>query len=197
MTTERRQYFRIEDRALIKYRVIGEDELERERRFIYLNEIRASNLHAALLGIDLRLQEAIDQVRDDTPAIAQALDLLNRKVNLIERVVSLETGEAAGQSYREHEPTEVNLSGGGIALAAATPLALNAYLAIDLVLMPAHHPMRAIGRVVDCRKSEQAAGFAIAVEFDEIRDEDREILIQHVIKRQSALLREQRQGEAA
>ena len=51
--------------------------------------------------------------------------------------------------------------------------------AVDIVLLPSHHPMRAIGRVVDCRRNDDGQ-FAIAIEFDEIREEDRETLIQHI-----------------
>ena len=196
MTTDRRRYFRIEDRALLKYRIIPEEELERERRFIQANEIRSENLHTALLGIDVRLQEAFDAVREESKAMAQALELLNRKLTLIERVVALEGGAGGMDGHREHEPSEVSLSGGGIAITAETPLALNARLAIDLVLLPAHHPMRAIGRVVDCRKAE-GGGFAIAIEFEDIREADREVLIQHVLRKQAAELRSARRGAAA
>lgn len=193
MTTDRRRYFRIEDRALVKYRVIGLESLPRERQFIQLNEIRASNLHAALLGLDLRLQELIDSIHDESKVLAQALELMNRKLNLIERVVALESTLSGPGEQQEHQPTEVNLGGGGLALRAAGALALNAYLAIDLILLPSHHPMRAIGRVVDCREVEPG-DFSIAIEFDEIREEDRDMLIQHVVRRQSAILRQERQG---
>ncbi|MCP5202394.1 MAG: PilZ domain-containing protein [Gammaproteobacteria bacterium] len=196
MTTERRRYFRIEDRALVKYRLVAEEDLPRERDFIQLNEIRAANLHAVLLGVDMRLQELIDGLREEHKAIAQVIELLNRKISVIERVVALENAERGGGTHREHEPADVSLSGGGLALTAATPLALNAYLAVDIVLLPSHHPMRAIGRVVDCRRNDDGQ-FAIAIEFDEIREEDRETLIQHIVRKQSANLREERRGRAA
>jgi hypothetical protein len=192
MTTERRRYFRIEERALIKYRVIQEDMLDEERKFIFLNEIKVENLHAALLGIDLRLQDLVAAIRRENKLAAEAIDLINRKLTLIERVVSLESSLAGGSEYREHQPTQVNLSGGGVALNAVTPLALNAWLAIDLVLLPTNHPMRVIGRVVDCRQNEDG-GFAIAIEFEEIKEEDRDILVQHIVRRQSRRLRQGRE----
>lgn len=195
MSTERRRYFRIEDRALIKYRVIGLDAVERERQFIRLNEIRAANLHAALLGLDMRLQELIDDIHDDDRPLAQALELLNRKLNLIERVVALEATPRGAPEEREHASSDISMSGGGLALRADSPLELHAYLAVDLVLLPSHHPMRALGRVVDCRRF-TAGDYSIAIEFDEIREEDRDLLIQHIVRRQSALLRLERQGDA-
>lgn len=195
MTTERRRYFRIEERALIKYRVIQADRLDEERRFIFLNEIKVENLQAALAGIDLRLQDLIATVREDSKPIAEALDLLNRKLSLLERVVALESPRSGSRDYTEHEPTNVNLSGGGIALEADSPLAHHALLAIDLVLLPINHPMRAIGRVVECRETERG-GYAIAIEFEDIREEDRDMLIQHILKRQSEELRRQRLEKA-
>lgn len=194
MSVERRRYFRIEDRALIKYRVIDDEALKDERRFVFLNEVKASNLHAALMGVDLRLQDLIDAARADSGPIADALELLNRKLTLLERVVAMESGPVALDSYREHEPITVSLSGGGVALTANEPLALNANLAIDLIILPSNHPIRIIGRVVDCRQDD-TVGYAIGIEFEEMRDEDRDILIQHIIRKQSAELRERRQHE--
>ena len=191
MTTERRRYFRIKERALIKYRVIQEDMLVEERKFIFLNEIKVENLHASLLGIDLRLHDLVAAVRGESKLVAEALDLINRKLTLLERVVSLESSHLGGSEYHEHEPTKVDLSGGGMALIAPTPLALRAWLAIDLVLLPTNHPMRVIGRVVDCRQNDDG-DFAIAIEFEEIREEDRDMLIQHIVRKQSQILREER-----
>ncbi len=191
MTTERRRYYRIEDRALIKYRVVTEAALDDERRFIFLDEIRSSNLHAALMGLELKLQDQIDIVRGRDKALAEALELLNRKFTLLERIVALEGSHDSSIDYREHEPTRVNLSGGGIGIEAAAPLDVDTRLAIDLVLLPSNHSMRVLGRVIDCR--ETAGGYDIAIEFEEIREDDRDTLIQHIVRKQSALLRDQRQ----
>ncbi len=191
MTDERRRYYRIADRALIKYRVITEDALQDERRYVFLNEVKASNVHAALMGIDLRFHELLEAVRGESRAVAEAIELLNRKVTLLERVVALENAGSAAIDYRDHEPVEISISGGGLALEAVKPLALNANLAIDMILLPSNHPMRVIGKVVDCRKTD-SGNYAIAIEFEEMRDDDRDLLIQHIVRKQSAVLREER-----
>ena len=64
-----------------------------------------------------------------------------------------------------------------------------------MILLPSNHPMRIVGRVVDCR-SDDDGGFSIAIEFEDIHDEDREVLVQHVVRKQSALLREQRMEDS-
>ena len=196
MSVERRLYFRIDDRVLIKYRLFGERDLSDERRFIFLNEVRASNLHAALMGIDMSLQETISELRNRDKTVASALDLINRKLNLIERVVALEQMDGRATSESEHEPFDVNISGGGISFVSAEPIDVGALLAIDLIVLPSNHPMRAIGRVVDCRSANERRNH-VAIEFVEIRDEDRETLIQHVIKKQAAELRDAREQAAS
>jgi c-di-GMP-binding flagellar brake protein YcgR len=188
MDAERRKYFRIQDNALIKYRVIQSDMMDQERRNVHLGQIKAENTRAALFGLETHIQEMFESVRYQHPSVAEALELINRKVNLLERIVSLEQAPVAADEHHEHEPKEINISGGGMAITASCPLALNAYLAIDLVLLPAHDPMRIFGRVVTSRADEQGQ-HCISIAFEEIRPEDQDRLIQHVLQKQSEGLR--------
>ena len=123
----------------------------------------------------------------------EAMELINRKINLLERVVLLEQSPLEGDSHLEHEPKEINLSGGGMAIMAECPLASGANLAIDLVLLPDNDPMRIFGNVVGSRKIE-GDQYNISIAFEEIRQEDQDRLIQHVLKRQSEELRSSRQA---
>jgi len=191
MTTERRQYFRIQDTALVKYRVIQDDMLEVERRGVYLNQIKLENARAALFGLETSLQEVFDKARQAEPLVVEALELINRKINLLERVVSLEQAPEERGEFLEHEPREINLSGGGMAIKAERPIAAGASLAIDLVLLPDNDPMRIFGSVVDCRALD-GSEHTISIAFEEIRQEDQDRLIQHVLRRQATDLRARR-----
>lgn len=195
MTTERRQYFRIQDTALVKYRVIQDHMLDLERRGVYLNQIKLENARAALFGLETSLQEVLEKVRPAEPLVVEALELINRKINLLERVVSLERAPSEDGDFLEHEPREINLSGGGMAIRADTPISAGANLTIDLVLLPDNDPMRIFGSVVDCR--EQNGLHTISIAFEEIRQEDQDRLIQHILRRQTADLRAQRQAAQA
>lgn len=196
MTTERRRYFRIDDQALVKYRVIDARALPWERRLIQFNEIRATNLQAALQGLDARLQTLLDQITGEHPALGQALELLNRKLGLIEDVVALESARGGQHAGTEHQPRALSLSGGGLALDTDEAMGLGTLLVVDLILLPGHHPMRTIGRVVDCRAA-AAGGHIVAVEFEEIRETDRDLLIGHIARRQAAALRRERRAMPA
>ncbi|MDA0822726.1 MAG: PilZ domain-containing protein [Proteobacteria bacterium] len=193
MSTERRKYFRIQDSALVKYRVIQSDKLEAERRSVHLNQIKAENTRAALFGLETHLQEVFEKVRHSNQPIVEALELINRKINLLERIVSIEHAVPGSDEYLEHEPKEINLSGGGMAITAECVLAVGANLAIDLVLLPSNDPMRVFGRVVSTRKID-GNQHVISIVFEEIRPDDQDRLIQHILRRQSEQLRLARQA---
>ena len=82
-----------------------------------------------------------------------------------------------------------------MAITAEHPLAVGANLAIDLVLLPDHDPMRIFGTVVHSRKIE-GEQYNISISFDDIRQDDQDRLIQHVLRRQSNELRAARTGGA-
>ena len=64
-----------------------------------------------------------------------------------------------------------------------------------MLLFPSLDYIRSVGRVVRCAETteaQQESAFSIAVDFDYLRDDDRELLVQHVVKKQSSQLRAER-----
>lgn len=196
MSSERRRYFRIRDNALVKYHIVQSDMVETERRNVHLSQIKAENTRAALFGLETQLQDVLDTVRRSDPSVFEALELINRKINLLERIVSVDNAPASAGERQAHEPKEINLSGGGMAITAEGPIAIDANLAIDLVLLPNNDPMQVFGRVVGCRETE-GNECVISIVFEEIRPEDQDRLVQHVLRRQSEELRLARQSVGA
>ena len=196
MSSERREYFRIQDSVLIKYRVIQNDMQHDVQREVELNRVRIENARAALFGIESDFQEMCEKLKRDQPSTVGVLQILNRKINLLERVISTEGLMPAPTESTQHQSKFISLSGGGLSVCAGNPLALNAKLVIDLILLPSHEPMRIFGRVVNCREIERGE-YDIGIEFDEIRDQDRERLIQHVLHRQSEQLRMDKKQHSA
>ena len=193
MSTERRRYFRMDDHALLKYRVVAEDDLQAARASVAAHAVHAANLALALEPLDARLAELTPALRKESRPLAEAIELVNRKLGLLASVITLEQGVECGGPWREHEPSLVNLGGGGLAMFAPQPLALDDWLAIDLVLLPTNHAIRAVGRVIDCRA--RGVAFAVRVEFDTLREEDRDLLVAHLLRRQAEALRRERREQ--
>ena len=191
MTTERRRYFRIDDSALIKYCEVAARDLAKARAEIAAHLLRADNVRDACQLLDTRMAELGQALRRESRVIAEAIDLLNRKLGLLAGVLALENTRGAEHDHHEHEPIVINLSGGGLAL--RTQRALNsAWLTIDLVLLPGSQVVRTLGRVVDSRALK--SGFVVGVEFDGLREEDRDTLVSHVLRKQAQELRRERGG---
>ncbi len=193
MKLERRRYFRIDDTALVKYRVIDASDLDAVRAQIAQHRLATDNLHAALEPLDARLTELGPALRRESRVLAEAVELINRKLSLLAGVLTLERVTDTREPHREHAPSAVNLSGGGLGLRADVPMSCGTWLAIDLVLLQGSHSMRAIGRVTDSRK--RGTEHWIGIEFDALREEDRDILISHALRRQAQILRQERDGQ--
>lgn len=190
MKTERRRYFRIDDTALIKYRVLAEQELDAARALLAQQHLDADNLRTALEPLDARLAEMVPALRRESRVLAEAIDVLNRKLSLLAGALAMASGAVSRDAPGEHLPSSINLSGGGLALRAAQALPTATWLLIDLVLLPGNHTLRALGRVTDSRQRD--GEYAMGVEFDALREQDRDALISHALRKQAQQLREER-----
>lgn len=191
MSTERRRYFRIDDSALIKYRGLALAELDAARAQLAAHHVQADNLRTALEPLDARIAEMMPALRRESRVLAEAIELINRKLGLLGAALATSHGAGGGETRDEHEPRSVNLSGGGIALRARQALPAGSWLLIDLVLLPANHALRAIGRVTDVRRRGEDA--VMGIEFEGLREADRDALTSHVLRTQAQRLREGRE----
>lgn len=162
MQNNRREFFRINDEALVVYH---------KRRG------HAEPRDATLEQLDTALNTAINLAWRDNPTVAQALGLLNQKLNYLQqRSLSLPPGL---------EPIPVNLSGSGIAFTTSERLAHGTPLELVIGLLPAHSLVTVHGQVVaDSRPVPECPGrwyTQVAFEGDETQ---REILIRHVVQKQ-------------
>lgn len=196
MSSERRKYFRIEDSIMLKYRVVAVEAQESAQNDAELNRMRIETARAALFGIETDFQEMCEPLAREHPSIVDVLQILNRKINLLERVISSEMLHAspAASDLLNHEAQSVNLSGGGMSLRATDALPENARLIIDMVLLPSHDPIRVFGQVVHCQPSEDEQ-FEIGIEFVEVNSQDRERIIRHTLQRQAEQIRKDRIAE--
>ena len=190
MRTERRRYFRIDDTSLVRYRVLDATHIESARAAIGEHLEESDNLRAAFEPLDARLTDLAPALRRESRVLAEALELINRKLTLLAGISALERGAGTREPHREHALLAVNLSGGGMALEAHEALAAGIWLAIDLVLLPGNHALRALGRVTDSRKRQ--GSFAIGIEFDTLSEQERDILIGHALRKQAQMLKQER-----
>lgn len=188
MTLDRREHFRIRDKVLLRYRVLAEEVVDEERRQVLMHASHADTLAAGLRGIDRRLSTLMLNIRRRDAEFGEALDLLDHKLALIERLIAVDVHRSQAYNYDDHRLTAVSISGGGMAFTAPSALQKNLQLALSVVLLPSEIPMRMVGQVIDCCNADEN-GYRIAVAFTALREDDREQLIAHLLRTEAALRR--------
>ncbi|MEM1404400.1 MAG: PilZ domain-containing protein [Pseudomonadota bacterium] len=182
---ERRKYYRINDVVMLRYEVLDASPAVTE---ISSGESGLEVSTGTLLAeIDRELNQAINTVWQDSPVIAQALGLLNRKISIV-AAQAIAYEESDVQSY---DDTMVNLSGCGIAFETRSEIAPETRLRLSVILRPSQIMLSIAGTVVGCeeRLASSNMPYWVRVQFDDDAMAQ-EQLIQHVVQKQGALLSE-------
>ena len=186
---DRREYFRINDQVALKYRVIEYSEIDgaiarRQEGFADVNAMASS-----FASTNLEMKHAIEKCRRDLPDVATFLDGLNGKLDLLIRLLV-----ASGSELPDHPTHDVNLSASGVSFKVTREIPEDSLLEIKLLFFPSFLHIMIFGHVVRCRANDEVEGFPfeLAVEFSHLEESDRELLIRHILQKESAMLREAR-----
>jgi c-di-GMP-binding flagellar brake protein YcgR len=183
---ERRRFFRIEDEITLFYREIEEDTLPDSKHF--KDELMdVFSLTATLEYLDQEsgfLQRTIEKSHPD---IASYLDVLNQKIELIAKAVLLK--EKGGS---ELPASKVNISASGVSFFADLELKKGTLLELKMILPPALTGLITYGKVVYCEPVEnENHSHRLAVDYIDISEQDRDVLIRHIVKRQMQQIRKE------
>jgi len=187
MLEERRKYFRIDDSVGLAFSLLGAEEAK-----LFVAEVKQNNGaidYAA--NFDNRIHTLLGACKVQSPLAAELLDLLNKKLNFI--VSQLEV-EGAPSTPVEFRVSAVSISACGMGFVDKQPLQAGQILKLDLRLSPEELTIVTLAKVVACEALEQGEYF-LRLSFPQISPTDEELLIQHVVKKQSAQLRQRRQKE--
>lgn len=178
---ERRRFFRIDDEVAISFSPFGE-----EYGGETIDEPHPNLNQEFHQNLEVQIRHAMVEIRGQSPKVAQVLDLLNQKINLLRAYESLGVGEPVLK--------QANISACGIAFTWHEPLPINQQLMLNLYLQPNHEHIRTEAHVAAAMdnldpETRQQEPYIVRLDFDNIRTSYQEILIQHVVQRQSYQLR--------
>ncbi|MFT7287564.1 MAG: hypothetical protein ACI87W_001678 [Halieaceae bacterium] len=181
--SERRKYYRINDVVLLRYEVLA-TEANQPSTGGGSGHLEV-NTGKLLAELDHEINQTINSIWGDHPAVAQALGLLNRKVSVL-AAQALDYEENDAHSY---DDAMVNLSGCGIAFQARETIALGTRVRLSVILRPSQVTLSIAGSVVGCetRLTSGTLPHWIRVDFDDDAQAQEQI-IQHVVQKQGALL---------
>jgi hypothetical protein len=195
---ERRRFYRIDDSVILNYRPFPEEQMDETISRLEMLKSQHKLLQNSLGSLELRLDFLLDEITEPLPEIAEALKIINRKISILSQLDSADTESALGlkaSSADSIETHEVNLSGSGLAFFSPTSFSHGETMEIECSLLPEYFNIKAIGRVVDCRETDETDSdkkYRVAVDFIYLRETDREFMIAHILKKQGDELKEQR-----
>ncbi len=180
----RRRFFRIVDALGVSYRVMtGKESTESDDN---QDASQFVDTFSVMSGYNKLIQESLEKISVKDEHTATAIEQLNKKVDAILMMLELDSLITQRACHRVEE---ASISASGIAFPVEENLEVNTLLALDLLLRPSSNHVNIIGRVVSCESLSEDGLFYLRVEFNEMSDQDRETLIQHIVQRQGVLLR--------
>ncbi len=182
---ERRRYYRMEDTITLKYQIMEDHDYEQEIQFAEIDYIKQSDIHHTSSGYDSRIEELTQQLTSKDPLVSEIVTLLNKKISLMELMLKNQTTEDVFKNSMD----SINISGSGIAFISEKPLQEDTPLKIELLLEPENEILSLLAKVISCREEENNS-YIIAVDYEGISEDDREKIIQHVVKKQTLALKQ-------
>ncbi len=187
--SDRRRFFRINDNVGVNYRRLKESELNQ-----HIEELANPGDSLSIIAdCNKQIESLMSQLAIKEPLMTQLVGVMNKKMNWVIQQLELET--RLTQSLA-HKIQEVNISACGMALTTEEPMESGAVLDLELMLLPGRYLLHCHGIVVDTVAVNDGDGFHTRVDFSGMCSEDQELLIQHIVKRQGALLKALRDEEA-
>ena len=186
MSEERRRYFRVQDTIELGYRPLGEEEMQDPESLLGKGEL--------LESVEKELAMLLIQMQARHPDVIRALELMNRKIDIIHHSVDR---NSRLDMTSEYEIRHVDISGCGAAFPVGEHFEPGDHILLQVNLPAPFRSVRAVAKVVSCKALANPTGYfndMIRVEFAHILDKDQELLIQYLMKRQVLELKARREA---
>ena len=134
-------------------------------------------------------EQLLRRIEEASPDVAQYLSALDQKIELLAKLMLSQDVAPEATALRS-----VELSATGVGLVCQHKHPAGALVRLRMVLLPNYYGVEVLGRVVRSEAMDTGATYDIGVRFERVRKAERELIIQHVLERQSAELRDRRQA---
>ncbi len=191
---ERRNYYRLEDRVYMEFRLAEETELE---RYLTQQEEGPQPVSGASLQLDYlsrQMAPLIASIRAESPAIAQYLEHLDRKVDIVAGMVFFDRFHDEAGRYRCHSGNTLDISEGGASFLATQAFPVGCFLFCRLIIAGPQMGIETFARVVYCENVD-SGDHRIGVEFPYINDYQRKLLSRYIFDRQREQIRRRQESD--
>lgn len=193
MSEERREYFRIDDEIALDYRLIDEGEADILRERIRSRVVDRFTAASSFNTTSRQMSHVIHRVQTQSPELARCLQAIDQKLNMVAQLFVSEEMSLSTQVARE-----VNLSAGGVAFRAPERMEVGSLLELRMVIFPSMVGILTVSRVIQCEPVQDGnthLPWQVGVAYEDLRETDRELLVRHIMSKETEQLRSQRGEE--
>ena len=186
---DRRNYFRIDDTVRMSLRRVPPEELEASLDRLEHDLAGNFTVMSSLAAITAQMTAGLRRIENRDPDLAAYLRAIDQKIEVIGRAFIVAEPELVAEAA-----VPVNLSAGGMCAGVEEHYEPGTDIEVRMLLFPSFTGLMIYGNVVECgpamvdHPSERYQHVA-RIEFTHIREQDRELLIRHLLRRQSDQLR--------
>lgn len=178
---ERRRYFRIDDEIILIFKEVGQGFLLDPENLKNEEILNAFSLSSALDFLTQESRVQLKKLERTQPEAADIIKNLERKIDLIAQSLLVNETKPSDRSTQE-----VNISAAGIAFDADNALEPGTIIQLKMILPTSLVALMTYGKVVYSKINPNAASFGhrIGVDFLWMKEQDKELLIRYIVKRQ-------------
>jgi c-di-GMP-binding flagellar brake protein YcgR len=187
---DRRRFFRIDDEVNLTYRKVEEQEVS-DPSYVSDDFLSNSVLAAGMDALNQEAQLILRRLEKANSDVADYLKLMDDKIDLIARSVLLQENDFSVDNTRE-----VNISATGLAFVCQEALNADDFLEIKMLLPSNMAIVVTYGKVVYRKKNHSDNSeypYVVGLDYVNMKEQDRELLIKHVVKRQMQQIRGDKQ----
>ncbi len=170
----RRQYFRVEDKASIE--VIARETKQTAAECFELSP--EFSLISEFQLLDVESKHLLRTLTDKDKNLGQFLKVMNKKLDSLSRVIALNNQQSSSDTIQS-----INLSEGGLAFNTHSEYGEGQAVAIKLVLLPSYSGLILEGEVLSCKANN--ASFEIHIAFSNISEAHQQLIARHIMRVQS------------
>ncbi len=185
---ERREWIRIDDRILMEYRLLTESG--------HTRPVEAGAPTADMISTAVGKPTADLLARSGDSLVGSPILPWIMKVDYLLEVILNALATSRPDSVAMARPMDINLSGGGVGFVSDRELSTGDQLGLKLILPP-FILIKATVKVIRAIAQAGGQGYAIATEFVDLKPDDQEHLIRHILQAQAEQLRARRKAAAA
>ncbi len=176
---EKRQYFRIQQDVIFNFKAVSTDCVHQVSAEQHFDHSTTYGLFSQFQQLDNDSNALLQGIRQDNSAIAQYLEVLNKKINLLSQ--QMLSKEAV--SVNDRDNGKIDLSQGGIAFVNNEPLGIESWIAIKLVFIPAYSAILTYAQITRNQKLDNG-DYLIGARFHQLNDEEQRVIAKQVIDTQ-------------